>query len=185
MSTSPTEPEPAARLLWRAHNWFRSALIAALKRQNGPAGISSAHLTLLSQLPTQGASIAELARRLGVSSPTTHQWVHELAALDVVTVGPHPSSARSRLVRLTESGHRRRAETMQLLAGLESALADRIGAAAVTALRTALAPWGSPEAATDDSPEPAPRYRRQADDRHCPVMFSAVLQRGRWPPGPA
>lgn len=166
MPASPPEPEPLARLLWRAHNWFRAALIAALEKQDGPAGISAAHLTLLSQLPSEGASIAELARRLGVSSPTAHQWVHELAVLDVVTVEPHPSSARSRLVRLTESGHRRRAETMQLLAGLESALADRIGATAVTALRTALeAPWGSPEPATDDNSEPTARRRRQKDDR--------------------
>ncbi|WP_425540870.1 MarR family transcriptional regulator [Streptomyces coeruleorubidus] len=60
------------------------------------------HVTLLSQLPPEGASIAELARRLGVSAPTAHQWVHELVAMGVVTVESDPHSARSKLVRLTE-----------------------------------------------------------------------------------
>ncbi|MGC9544680.1 hypothetical protein [Streptomyces sp. UG1] len=54
MSCSPTEPEPLARLLWRAHNWFRSALIAALEKADGPAGISAAHLTLLNATDPQG-----------------------------------------------------------------------------------------------------------------------------------
>jgi DNA-binding MarR family transcriptional regulator len=156
MSPSPPESEPLIRLLWRAHNWFRAALIAALEAQDDPATISATHLTLLSQLPSEGASIAELARRLGVSSPTAHQWVHELAALDVVAVETHPAIARAKLVRLTETGHRRRAQTIQLLAGLETALAERIGADAVTALRAALeAPWGPPESAADTTAKPA------------------------------
>ncbi|MEU0384199.1 MarR family winged helix-turn-helix transcriptional regulator [Streptomyces chartreusis] len=117
-------------------------------------------MTLLSQLPSEGASIAELARRLGVSAPTAHQWVHELVALGAVTVESDPRSARSKLVLLSEAGVRRRAETMEILAGLEDALAGRIGADAVTALRAALeAPWGSPEAAAADA-DLATRQRR-------------------------
>jgi DNA-binding MarR family transcriptional regulator len=149
--TPPPEPEPLARLLWRAHNWFRTALISALKAHDDTAAISPAQVTLLSQLPADGASIAELARRLGVSSPTAHQWVHDLADRDIVSVENRAGSARDKLVRLTELGHQRRAQTMQLLSGLEAALAERIGAITVTALRAALeAPWGPPEAATDD-----------------------------------
>jgi DNA-binding MarR family transcriptional regulator len=151
MPSSPPEPEPLVRLLWRAHSWFRSALVAALDAQGDPAAISPAHVTLLSQLPPEGASIAELARRVGVSSPTAHQWVHELAAVDIVTVVTNASSARTKLVRLTETGQRRREQTMRMLAGLEASLAERIGAAAVAALRGALeAPWGRPETAADE-----------------------------------
>jgi DNA-binding MarR family transcriptional regulator len=117
-------------------------------------------VTLLSQLPPEGVSIAELARRLGVSAPTAHQWVHELAAMGVATVESDPRSTRSKLVRLTAAGTRRRAETMELLAGLEDTLAGRVGADTVTALRAALeAPWGSPESATADA-DPATRQRR-------------------------
>jgi DNA-binding MarR family transcriptional regulator len=160
MSSSPPESEPLIRLLWRAHNWFRAALIDALEAQDGGAGISAAHVTLLSQLPPEGVSIAELARRLGVSAPTAHQWVHELAAMGVATVESDPRSTRSKLVRLTAAGTRRRAETMELLAGLEDTLAGRVGADTVTALRAALeAPWGSPESATADA-DPAIRQRR-------------------------
>src|SRR5262249_12278588 len=48
---------------------------------------------LLSQLPSTGASIAELARLVGVSALTAHQWAHELVAMDVLTVEPDPTSA--------------------------------------------------------------------------------------------
>jgi DNA-binding MarR family transcriptional regulator len=160
MSSSPPEPEPLARLLWRAHSWFSSALVAALEAQDDPTAISPAQVTLLSQLPLEGTSIAELARRLGVSSPTAHQWVHELAARDIVTVETRASSARTKLVRLTETGRRRRVQALQVMAGLEAALAGRIGPAAVAALRDALeAPWGLPEEAADELR--GPTVRRQ------------------------
>lgn len=156
MSSSPSESEPLIRLLWRAHNWFRAALTTAFENQEGGASISAAHVTLLSQLPSEGASIAELARRLGVSAPTAHQWVHELVAMGVLTVESDPHSARSKLVRLTAAGVRRREETMQILAGIEAALAGRIGADAVIALRAALEePWGSPESAVGKLPGPS------------------------------
>ncbi len=159
---SPTagEPEPLSRLLWRAHNWFRTAMIAALEAADDPVTITAAQATLLSQLPSEGASIAELARLIGVSSPTAHQWVHELVALDVLTVEPHPASARTKLVRLTETGRERRAQTMRLLAGIEAALAERVGSAPIDALRSALVtPWGNPKTATTPRPpSAAPRY---------------------------
>jgi DNA-binding MarR family transcriptional regulator len=164
MSSSPPEPEPLARLLWRAHSWFRSALVAALEAQDDPNAISPAQVTLLSQLPMEGTSIAELARRLGVSPPTAHQWVHELAAMDIVTVETRASSARTKLVRLTETGQRRRVQALQVMAGLEAALADRIGPAAVAALRGALeAPWGRPEAAAEELE--GATFRRQQGTR--------------------
>lgn len=154
MPSSPSESEPLIRLLWRAHHWFRAALTTAFEAQEGGATISAAHVTLLSQLPSEGASIAELARRLGVSAPTAHQWVHELVAVGAVTVESDPRSARSKLVRLTAAGTQRRAETMQLLAGLEDALAGRVGVDTVIALRAALEePWGSPESAVVELPD--------------------------------
>lgn len=154
MSSSPSESEPLIRLLWRAHHWFRAALTTAFEAQEDGSAVSAAHVTLLSQLPSEGASIAELARRLGVSAPTAHQWVHELVALGVVTVESDPRSARSKLVRLTAAGARRREETMQILAGIEAALAERVGADTVSALRAALEePWGSPESAAADPPD--------------------------------
>lgn len=156
MASSPPESEPLIRLLWRAHNWFRAALTAAFEAQEDGSAISAAHVTLLSQLPSEGASIAELARRLGVSAPTAHQWVHELVALDVVTVESDPHSARSKLVLLTAAGVRRREETMQILAGLEATLAGRIGADTAIALRAALEePWGPAESTAAELPDPS------------------------------
>ena len=146
MTSSTPEPEPLIRLLWRAHNWFRTAVIAALEASDDPATITAAHATLLSQLPLEGTTIAELARLIGVSSPTAHQWVHELVAMDVLIVEPDPASARTKLVRLTKYGRQRRARTLRLLAGIEAELADRVGADTVDTLRLALeTPWGAPD----------------------------------------
>ena len=157
MSSSPSESEPLIRLLWRAHHWFRAGLTSAFEAQEDGAAISAAHVTLLSQLPSEGASIAELARRLGVSAPTAHQWVHELVSVGVLTVQSDPHSARSKLVRLTADGARRRAETMQVLVGLEAALAGRVGADTVIGLRVALEqPWGPPESAVAELSDLAP-----------------------------
>jgi len=81
MPSPPPEPEPLARLLWRAHTWFRTALIDTLAAED--------------------------------------------------------EAAREKLVRLTPAGRRRRAETIEMLARLEAALAERIGKDAVAGLRTA------------------------------------------------
>jgi hypothetical protein len=71
-----------------------------------------------------------------------------------------PSVVVATLVRLSEAGTRRRAETMEMLAGLEDALARRVGADTVLALRAALeAPWGSRESAAADA-DLATRQRR-------------------------
>jgi DNA-binding MarR family transcriptional regulator len=158
MPPLPSEPEPLGRLLWRAHNWFRTGLISAMQAQDDSGAISPAQATLLSQLPLDGTSIADLARRVGVSSPTAHQWVHELVARDIVTVDASAGSARDKLVRLTETGRQRREQTMRMLAELETALGERIGAATVSALRAALeAPWGPPDGAIDGTADRPPQ----------------------------
>ena len=141
-------PEPLSRLLWRAHNWFRTAAIASL--EDVAPGVSPAHATLLSQLDPAGVSLSELARLIGVSTPAIHQSVHQLVGLGLLEVVPDPRSGRSKLVMLTPEGHAYRQQAIASLATLEAELARRIGARRTSALRDALErDWGDPN--TGDS----------------------------------
>lgn len=133
--------EPLAKLLWRAHHWFRTAATARL--DDGTGTVSPANATLLSQLDPDGMPMADLARLMGVSTPAIHQMVHHLVAVGLLEVGPNPRSGRSKLVLLTPDGFTRRRQAMALLADLENELAHRIGRRRVTALRDALEQdWG-------------------------------------------
>ncbi|WP_157182828.1 MarR family winged helix-turn-helix transcriptional regulator [Sciscionella marina] len=138
----PSE-EPLAKLLWKAHTWFRGAVTAGLENDTGE--VSPANVTLLSQLDPDGMPMSELARLIGISTPAIHQMVHRLVTLGLLEVTPDPHSARSKLVVLTQKGLTRRREALKLLADLETELADRIGQRRVTMLRDALEQnWGEP-----------------------------------------
>ncbi|WP_328469796.1 MarR family winged helix-turn-helix transcriptional regulator [Streptomyces sp. NBC_00448] len=145
-SEDKSTQEPLAKLLWRAHNWFRTAVTAHL--EDGAGGVSPAHATLLSQLDPDGMPMSDLARQMGVSPPATHQMVHQLAALGLLQVVPNPRSGRSKLVVLTPEGLTRRRQALEVLDDLEAELAQRIGKRRVTALRDALEQgWGDTAAA--------------------------------------
>lgn len=131
--------EPLAKLLWRAHNWFRAAVTAGLgDRLDEAGGVSPAHATLLSQLDPDGMPMSDLARLMGVSTPAIHQMVHRLVDLGLLEVTPNPQSGRSKLVTLTPEGRLRRGQALELLAELEAELAQRIGVRRMRALRDAL-----------------------------------------------
>lgn len=134
--------EPLAKLLWRAHHWFRLAVTSGLEDE--PGGVSPAHASLLSQLDPDGMPMADLARLLGVSTPAVHQMVHRLVTLGLLEVVPNPRSGRSKLVVLTPEGRARRKQALDLVADLEAELGQRIGRRRVAALRDALEQdWGA------------------------------------------
>lgn len=145
-SEGKSSPEPLARLLWRAHHWFREAAAPGLEDDAGSVSLAGA--TLLSQLDLEGMPMADLARTMGVSTPAIHQAVHQLVAVGLLEVVPNPRSGRSKLVMLTPRGFARRRRALELLAELEDELADRIGRRRVAALRDALEQkWGDPPTA--------------------------------------
>ncbi|MCG8965650.1 winged helix-turn-helix transcriptional regulator [Streptomyces sp. CL12-4] len=114
-------------------------------RAAGEQPLSSAQGQVFALLDPDGTTVAELARRLGVTRQTAHQAVHGLLALGLLEQVPDPSSARNRLIRITAEGVRVHRRAQATLAVIEDALAERIGAEAATALRTALTlPRGEP-----------------------------------------
>ncbi|MER7715392.1 MarR family winged helix-turn-helix transcriptional regulator [Streptomyces flaveolus] len=131
-------------LLAGAKRWFDDALMASM-RAAGEQPLSSAQGQVFALLDPDGTTVAELARRLGVTRQTAHQAVHGLLALGLLEQVPDPSSARNRLIRITAEGVRVHRRAQATLAVIEDALAERIGAESATALRTALTlPRGEP-----------------------------------------
>ncbi|MGW8065350.1 MarR family winged helix-turn-helix transcriptional regulator [Streptomyces ziwulingensis] len=140
-------PEAAPNMPLRlaaARRWFDDALMASM-RAAGEQPLTSAQGQVFALLDTEGTTVAELARRLGVTRQTAHQAVHGLLGLGLLEQVPDPSSARNRLIRITPEGARVHRRAQATLAVIEDVLADRIGVAEATALRTALAlPRGEP-----------------------------------------
>ncbi|WP_438387987.1 MarR family winged helix-turn-helix transcriptional regulator [Actinopolyspora saharensis] len=133
-------------LLGEARRWFEEALSQSLER-SGEVPVSPPQIQLFAVLDEQGATVSELAQRTGVTRQTVHQAVHGLVDAGLLEQGPHPSSARQRLIRRTAEGERVHRRASAILAELEERLAERIGRGAVAALREALeAPWGEPPA---------------------------------------
>ncbi|MFI9771166.1 MarR family winged helix-turn-helix transcriptional regulator [Streptomyces sp. NPDC052415] len=140
-----TTPAPnLPQLLTEAKRWFDDALLASMEAA-GEQPVTVAQAAVFATLDEQGTTISELARRIGVTRQTVHQAVHGLIGMGLLEQVPDPASARSRLIRPTAEGARVHQRAQAALAVIEGVLADRIGAAAVSALRLALtASWGEP-----------------------------------------
>ncbi|MFI7382483.1 MarR family winged helix-turn-helix transcriptional regulator [Streptomyces sp. NPDC049813] len=145
------------QLLGEARRWFEDGMLAALEAEGVPA-VTPPQVQLFAALDEDGTTVAELARRTGVTRQTVHQAVHFLVAAGLLEQVPDPSSARQRLIRRTPAGLHAHDRARRALGRLEAELADRVGQGAVAALRAALespeAPWSEPPAAPAD-----PRFR--------------------------
>lgn len=140
-----TETAPNLPLLLSgAKRWFDDALMASMLAA-GEQPLTSAQGQVFAFLDAEGTTVAELARRLGVTRQTAHQAVRALLALGLLEQVPDPTSARNRLIRITAEGARVHRRAQATLSVLESVFADRIGAEAAAALRHALTlPRGEP-----------------------------------------
>ncbi|MGV9454598.1 MarR family winged helix-turn-helix transcriptional regulator [Streptomyces sp. NPDC003635] len=140
-----TTPAPnLPQLLTEAKRWFDDALFASMEAA-GEQPVTVAQAAVFATLDEQGTTISELARRIGVTRQTVHQAVHGLIGMGLLEQFPDPASARSRLIRPTAEGARVHRRAQAALAVIEQVLAERLGRAAVTALREALTePWGEP-----------------------------------------
>ncbi|MDT0608994.1 MarR family winged helix-turn-helix transcriptional regulator [Streptomyces lancefieldiae] len=144
MTQAKEAPHNMPMLLAGARRWFDDALMASM-RAAGEQPLSSAQGQVFALLDAEGTTVAELARRLGVTRQTAHQAVHGLLALGLLEQVADPSSARNRLIRITAEGMRVHRRAQATLTVVEDVLAERIGAAAATALRDALTlPRGEP-----------------------------------------
>lgn len=138
------------QLLGDAGRWFERALLTMLE-DSGETAVTPTEIRLFAVLDADGTTVAELARRMGVTRQTAHQAVRGLVAGGLLEPVPDPGSGRRRPVRRTAAGERVHARVRRALDQLEAELAARIGPGTVDALRTALeSPWGPPPAPARD-----------------------------------
>lgn len=137
-------PPNVPQLLASAKRWFDDALHNSM-RHSGEQPVTVAQAAVFANLDAAGTSVAELARRIGTTRQSVHQAVHGLIGMGLLEQVPDPTSARNRLVRVTEEGARVHHKALRTIEAIERELATRIGRDAVTALRAALdQPWDTP-----------------------------------------
>jgi DNA-binding MarR family transcriptional regulator len=152
-------PPALALALLRAANWFDDALRSRLAA--GGVSISRSQSHVFAALDPSGSSVAELARRVGVTRQSMHRTVGELVDLGLVQVQPDPVDRRAGVVRLSPTGLEQVRRAVVELSRIESELSGRIGADAVAGLRTALArDWGEPPTSPEASSPPHGAGRR-------------------------
>lgn len=131
-------------LLVRAFRWFEDGLASDPDTAHLPRLSGSQFMTLAS-LDGGGTSIAELARRVGVTRQAMHQQIGEMEKAALVELVDSPTDRRVKLVKLSLLGRTLDQKAAQAITELEKELARRIGKAAVSDLRAILAAdWGAP-----------------------------------------
>ncbi|MGW1595697.1 MarR family winged helix-turn-helix transcriptional regulator [Streptomyces sp. NPDC002343] len=132
------------QLLSEARRWFEDALFASME-EAGEQPVTTAQASVFAMLDTEGTTVSELARRMGVTRQTAHQAVHGLIGMGLLEQEPDPGSARRRLIRMTAEGRRVHERAQATIGVIESVLLERIGADAARALDGALrSDWGVP-----------------------------------------
>lgn len=136
-------------LLVRAFRWFEEGLATDPDTAHLPR-LSGTQFMALASLDGDGTSIAELARRVGVTRQAMHQMVGELDKASLVDLVDSPSDRRIKLVKLSLLGRTLDQKAAAALGDLEAELAKRIGKGAVADLRRHLAAdWGPPGKSRD------------------------------------
>lgn len=131
-------------LLVRAFRWFEEGLARNPDTAHLPR-LSGTQFMALVSLDGDGTSIAELARRVGVTRQAMHQMIGDMERAALVETVSNPRDRRVKLVKLTLLGRTLDEKAAAALDGLESRLAARIGREALEALRRHLAAdWGPP-----------------------------------------
>lgn len=131
-------------LLVRAFRWFEQGLAKDPETAHLPR-LSGTQFMTLASLDEGGTSIAELARRVGVTRQAMHQQIGEMESEALVTLVDSPSDRRVKLVRLSLLGRTLDQKAAAAIADLEQELETRIGKNAVQDLREHLSDdWGAP-----------------------------------------
>lgn len=117
----------------KAARWFDDACLTELERRGWPR-LSPAQSFLFAHLGDDGASPAELARRLGQSRQATHHLVAGLVRLGLVVTADDPVRRGGRRVRLTGAGAALVRDAYAVLRSLEAEL----GAGPISRLRPQL-----------------------------------------------
>jgi DNA-binding MarR family transcriptional regulator len=114
--------------------------LAGLLRQSGEElaatrGQTQARWQLLSVISEEPFTVAQAARRLGITRQAVQRVANELAADGLAEFAENPEHRTSRLLTLTESGRKTLAEITQAASVFNRQLAEALGDREMTAAR--------------------------------------------------
>ena len=131
-----------AALLVRAFRWFEEGLAKNPDTAHLPR-LSGTQFMTLASLDQDGTSIAELARRVGVTRQAMHQQIGEMQRAALVDLVDSATDRRIKLVKLTLLGRTLDQKAAAAINDLERELERRIGNEAVAVLKSHLSSdWG-------------------------------------------
>lgn len=131
-------------LVRQAFRWYQEGVRARMVMRGEPP-LSLMQCELFMHVELDGISIAELARRMGVTRQSAHQAVRELVQAGILNVGPDPSSGRSKLIRPTSDAMDKLRVVREVLAEIDQQLTERLGPRQIERLRAILgSDWGTP-----------------------------------------
>ena len=96
------------------------------------------HAALLRHLDRDGTRAGVLAERTGLTPQAITQMVDDLQRLGYVSRVPDPADGRAKIVAYTDAGRAAFDASRAIIAELEAAYADRVGARRYATLRAAL-----------------------------------------------
>lgn len=126
MATEPSEP--VGHLLYWLEAAQRRVVDEVLRYGGVPVEVGMRRLRLLAMIPESGARQQELADRALVSKQAVAELIATLEAEGLVRRSADPADRRAWRVRRTAAGQRALARLDQAIDGVETALAEQIGA---------------------------------------------------------
>lgn len=105
------------------------------------AGLRTSHYRVLEAVG-EGARVAEIGERVGVTAQAAGQFIAVLVASGHLKQARDPADGRSRLVSRTAKGTRAMNRVRQQIATLESTWAEQVGAERYRSFREVLAQLG-------------------------------------------
>ena len=137
-------PEPLTVLLETASKSVLQKLTIRL-RTAGFDTITESHLVLFGNLDCGATHAAQIAHRMQVSRQAISKSLRELQALGFIQLENDHDRRNQKLVVMTKRGLQLAVAARSELRDIETAIARRIGAEAIAALRGALEKgWGNP-----------------------------------------
>lgn len=144
------------QLLFKCARVLNDQSLARLREVTGKEGLRPAHTGLFPHIDLEGTRLTTLAERMGISKQAVAQLASELVEMELLERVPDPSDGRAKLIRFA-GGTTGLLHGLQVLAEIESELAEEIGAEEMRALhRILLKLHDALERRGEDEPADAP-----------------------------
>ena len=130
-------PPPLARLLALALDNLSRQLQERIK-EAGFTDQRMAHNAVFAHIPPEGITLAELARRAGITKQAMSELVLDLEAKGYLTRRPDAHDKRTKLIELSDRGWAAMGAALAALEEMERELEQRVGASQVQSLRHTL-----------------------------------------------